>query len=267
MDRVEIRQGETEPNQPEDMKHVDEFETVELGTSVGQGQPEQVEEHTPDAPEDRPGWLPEKFSSPEHLAHAYKELEQKQSQPVEAPEATEDTEEAGEEYVDDLTAENLQAYTNEYAETGQLSEESYAELENRFGVPRDLSEAYVAGQGARHASQQMEIMSTVGGPENYKSMIKWAVGTLPQEEQQAFDNTIKGGDHNSIKMAVQGVWARYEGARGERGTLIQGGTPSNTSGAFASIAEITEAMKDPRYSKDPAYRRQVEERLNNSKVI
>ena len=39
------------------------------------------------------------------------------------------------------------------------------------------------------------------------------------------------------------------------------------SGAFQSRAQVVEAMSDPRYKKDPAYRQQVYNRLQNSNVI
>jgi hypothetical protein len=47
-------------------------------------------------------------------------------------------------------------------------------------------------------------------------------------------------------------------------TLINAGAPSAPVGGFASQAELTAAVGDPRYSKDPVYRKQVEERLKKT---
>ena len=41
-------------------------------------------------------------------------------------------------------------------------------------------------------------------------------------------------------------------------------TNTDTSG---SVAQVTEAMNDPRYSKDPAFRKEVEDKLARSSVI
>jgi len=98
-------------------------------------------------------------------------------------------------------------------------------------------------------------------------MIQWGQNNFSEDEQKTFDATIAEGNIDSIKLAVSGVWARMQQDRGPRGKLIQGNTPASTNNSFQSIAEITEAMKDPRYKKDPAYRAEVQRRLASSKAI
>ena len=62
--------------------------------------------------------------------------------------------------------------------------------------------------------------------------------------------------------------SRWKESAGMARPLIQGDTGSKgASGAFRSLAELTEAMKDPRYRKDPAYRRDVESRLSSSNIL
>jgi hypothetical protein len=80
---------------------------------------------------------------------------------------------------------------------------------------------------------------------------------------------MDGGDMNTIKMAVQGLQARYAQTNGtqQTGRLIQGDTNGPSGGAFRSVAEIVQAMKDPRYAKDPAYRRDVEQRVALSNAL
>ena len=48
--------------------------------------------------------------------------------------------------------------------------------------------------------------------------------------------------------------------------MIQGETEIIPD-AFESIAQVTEAMSDPRYDKDPAYRASVEKKIARSSVI
>ena len=45
------------------------------------------------------------------------------------------------------------------------------------------------------------------------------------------------------------------------------GKPAKTSGdSFRSQAEVVQAMSDPRYDKDPAYRQDILEKLERSDV-
>jgi hypothetical protein len=99
-------------------------------------------------------------------------------------------------------------------------------------------------------------------------MTDWAAGSLDDAEIDAFNQIMDSGNMSSIRMAVQGLKARYEQANGSSsGRLIQGEVAGPSGGAFRSVAEIVAAMKDPRYSKDPAYRKDVEQRVALSNAL
>ena len=71
-----------------------------------------------------------------------------------------------------------------------------------------------------------------------------------------------------MMFAIKSLASRWGGAEPKAAPLLQGNTGSiNASGAFRSLAQVTEAMRDPRYTKDPAYRKDVEARLANSNVL
>jgi len=73
-------------------------------------------------------------------------------------------------------------------------------------------------------------------------------------------------DPNMIRLAIQGLNARYRSEA--EPSLLQGGTGTVSSGGrFESNAELTAAMSDPRYSKDPAYRQQVADKLARSSLF
>ena len=262
MDRVEIRTGETGPEGPQDENIVNEIITDDEQEAQG-------------VAEERPDWLPEKFNTPEEMANAYAEAERKISQGTqeeeyeyeEQEEPKAETTEEGEEYYESMTPESLAGYTEELGQSGSLSEESYEEITEKFGIPRAVAEAYVDGQMALQQQMIADIMGTVGGEQNYAEMIQWGQNNFSEDEQKTFDATIAEGNIDSIKLAVSGVWARMQQDRGPRGKLIQGNTPASTNNSFQSIAEITDAMKDPRYKKDPAYRAEVQRRLASSKAI
>ena len=50
---------------------------------------------------------------------------------------------------------------------------------------------------------------------------------------------------------------------GQDGNLLQG-KPAATEATFRSQAELIQAMNDPRYESDPAYRQDVLEKLDRS---
>lgn len=199
----------------------------------------------------RPGWLPEKFQSPEDLANAYSELERKAS----------GTKPVG--------FDNLEQYSTEFYQNGDLSEESIQTITTNMGIPEQIVRAYVDGQKAVMETQFGSVMNLVGGEGQYAAMTEWAAEALPEDEIDAFNKIMDGGDMNTIKMAVQGLQARYAQTNGtqQTGRLIQGDTNGPSGGAFRSVAEIVQAMKDPRYAKDPAYRRDVEQRVALSNAL
>lgn len=227
---------------------------------------------------DRPDWLPEKFETPEAMAQAYSALETKLGQQPKQEEATEqqpETAEAAEEapveggdveQVLDNAGLDFEVFQKEYDETGGLSTDAYAALE-QAGFPRSLVDNYIEGQEALNANINNEIISITGGEESYQGMVEWASEALPADEVEAFNATIDTGDPSLIRMAVQGLNARYRSESGSEPNLVQGSTDTVSGGKFESAAELTAAMRDPRYAKDPAYRQSVAQKLSRSSVF
>ena len=98
-------------------------------------------------------------------------------------------------------------------------------------------------------------------------MLEWASESLEENEIEAFNSIMEQGNPAAMQMAVRGLQARFSQSSGSPAKLIQGDTIGPSGGAFRSVAELTAAMKDPRYHKDPAYRRDVENRLKNSNIL
>ena len=65
-------------------------------------------------------------------------------------------------------------------------------------------------------------------------------------------------------MAIKGMYARFLRDGGEPVTIEKGQVAGANIAPFNSTAQVTEAMRDPRYDKDPAYRAHVEKRLSVS---
>lgn len=225
-------------------------DTAESNNEVDALAQAQQPEAAPEAPQvDRPGWLPEKFKAPEELAQAYAELEKKFSSNMTGFEAS-----------------ALEPFSKEFVENGDLSPESIQKIVG-MGIPEPIVRAYVDGQKTVLENQTRSIMETAGGEAQYQAMVEWAAGNIPEEEIDAFNAVVDSGNLPSIKMAVDGLKARFEKANGSKGRLIQGEVTGPSGGAFRSIAEIVAAMKDPRYAKDPAYRKDVEQRVAISNAL
>lgn len=215
------------------------------------------------APE-RPSWLPEKFKTPEEMAASYSELEKKLSggsQDETPPKQADENQQVP-------PGVDVNKYSTEFETNGALSEASYAELE-KAGINRSMVDAYIAGQTALAASYQNAGYEAAGGQERYGQMVEWAKANLTPAEIKAFNAQVSAGDVETMKLAVAGLNSKFVAANGSAPSgLLQGGaSPTAATGAFQSRSQVTEAMSDPRYATDPAYRQQVRARLANSNVF
>lgn len=221
------------------------------------------------AGEERPDWLPEKFKTPEDMARAYSHLESKMgSQNQEAPEPEEysgqETPTQVSELLDDRGLD-FAVFQQEYAELGGLSEEAYQAL-GEAGFPPEMVDSWIEGQNAVAERMTADIKNVVGGDQEYDTLMQWASQYLPEQDIDAYNATMESQNVDMIRLAVQGLYARYR-SEGEP-SLVQGGTgAASTGGRFESTAELTAAMQDPRYDKDPAYRQQVANKLRRSSLF
>ena len=213
--------------------------------------------HEVEETSERPEWLDEKFESPEDLAKAYNELQKKQSTKEGSSEEQEQNTE------EDTPPSNnaITESTTEFTETGRLSDETFLNLE-KAGIPREFVEAYIQGQEAISTASAIEIQNSIGGTENYAAMSEWAGENLADEDLQAYNDIVERGTVEQARVAVKGMYAQFLSQGGKAPNLAQGSTSGEGGAkAFGSAAAMVEAMQDPRYKNDPAYRGQVEKRI------
>lgn len=219
--------------------------------------------------------LPEKFKSVEDLAKSYSELEKKLGEqnpkqeevdPVNKAELKEEEPkndlEIAEKAVDNagLDMSNL---ADEYAQNGQLADKSYEALE-KSGIPREYVDQFIAGQKAIGEQQTNTVKDMVGGNEAYDEMAKWASDNMSEGEKKAYNTAVNSQDMDTVKLAVESLKAKYQTANGTEPNLVQGKATPATEQGYASWAEVTQAMSDPRYAKDPAYQAAVKTKISNS---
>lgn len=213
--------------------------------------------------ESRPEWLPEKFKSAEEMAKAYSELETKLSEGDQKP--PEDAEEAAREAVENVGLD-FDSMTAEFSENDGLTDETYQKLEDA-GIPSYLVDQFIDGQKAVANQMRTEVFAQVGGEQEYSNMIEWAATNLEESAINSFNDAIDSGDPNAAKLAISGLHAQYRMDNGSEPSLITGQAANTSSGAFSSVAELTAAMSDPRYGRDPSYRKAVADKLAKSSVI
>lgn len=205
-----------------------------------------------DPPAPRVAGLPEKFASVEAMAKAYAELEKKLGTPPAAPPAD-----------PNATAGKLdfKAVSEEFAEKGELSAETYAALEKQ-GVTKDLADSFIAGQKAAGAAREAVVFAEAGGEDSYRKMVEWGAANFAPEEVELF-NMALAGSQAAAKMAVAGLKQRYEASAGKPPNLLDGGASREAVG-YESLAQMKADMKDPRYKSDPAFRAKVSAKLAQS---
>jgi hypothetical protein len=218
----------------------------------------------------KPEGLPEKFNSVEDLAKSYAELEKKlgdnkQEEPKEETPKTETKTsdlEIAEKAVESAGL-NMDNLATEYNEKGELDAKSYEALE-KAGIPKDYVNQFIEGQKAIADQQANSIKEMVGGTDAYAEMSNWAAENMSEQEKTAYNTAVNSKDIETAKLAVVGLKAKFEKANGSEPKLVEGkGTITGQDG-YKSWAEVTRAMSDDRYQKDPAYQAMVQEKLSNS---
>ena len=157
---------------------------------------------------------------------------------------------------------------------GTITEDMYGELENA-GLARQTVDAYLAGRAAENGyttntapdlsdKDINTVRDSIGGEEEYNKVISWAGENLSKSEISSFDDLVETGNVGAIKLAVNGLKAQYETANGYEGRMLSGKPPTTSNDVYKSQAQLVEAMSDPRYDRDPAYRLEVIEKLDRS---
>ena len=219
----------------------------------------------------KPEGLPEKFNSVEDLAKSYSELEKKLGDNKEAPKEeapktetkTSDLEIA--EKAVESAGLNMDNLATEYNEKGELDTKSYEALE-KAGIPKDYVNQFIEGQKAIADQQATSIKDMVGGADAYTEMSNWAAENMSEQEKTAYNTAVNSKDIETAKLAVVGLKAKFEKANGNEPNLVEGKATVSGQDGYKSWAEVTAAMSDDRYTKDPAYQALVQDKLAKSEL-
>ena len=218
-----------------------------------------------------------KYENAEQLEQAYLELQKKLGSDDD-DEAETSTLNKEAEYDESVSA-GVELITNasqEYFDNeGQLSSETMSKFTEMSSS--DLVEAYMAirqnnpdvdsGAPSEDLSdaEMNQVYNSAGGEAEYNRLASWASENLDESKMDAFNDIIDRGNATSIQIAVAGLRAEYESQEGYEGRMLTG-KAARTTDAFRSQAEVVQAMSDPRYERDPAYRQDLYDKLERSNV-
>ena len=224
-----------------------------------------------------------KYKNAEELEQAYISLQKKLGKEETEETDYEETDEgyAEEEGSDEEVSPNAPAVSlitdasdEYYANNGELSEETIAKFSEMSS--QDLVNAYLEIQANNPQAQTQavemsdaqvnSIQNAAGGEANYNRVIEWAASNLPEAQIDAFDSVIDSGYPAAIGIAFQGLQSKYFEAYGYEGRMLQGKAADSNGDVFRSQAQLVEAMSDPRYDRDPAYRQNIASKLERSNL-
>ena len=157
---------------------------------------------------------------------------------------------------------------------GTVTDEMFNSLVDA-GLSKESVSAYFAGRAVESGYTETEttdvtqndinsIKNSVGGETEYNDIVSWAGQNLDKKSIEAFDGIVETGNTDAIKLAISGLKSQYENANGYEGRMLTGKAPKSSGDVFRSQAELVNAMSDPRYDKDPAYRQDIIEKLDRS---
>lgn len=205
-----------------------------------------------------------KYESAEQLEQAYLELQQKfGSNKSDEPEQGEAVQESEDQEADvDLMEALWKQSQSEYDE---------ATLEAlRDSDPADIAQAYLdyRAENQPHeltADETSNLYDVVGGQEQYVNMLRWAADNCDEQTIEMYDAVMSKGNLESCFFAVQAMAFRMAELEGwDSSDFLSGRSSVQTADVFRSQAEVVEAMSDPRYDRDPAYRQDIMNKLERS---
>ena len=217
-----------------------------------------------------------KYQSAEELEEAYINLQKKlgTSDDDEVEDTYLDEDEYPEEVVEGVDL--IQTASEEYFENdGQLSAEtmerftemSSSELVEAYMAIRERNPDVDGGTSSPDLTdaEMNQVYNSAGGEAEYAKLTSWAAQNLSETKLDAFNDMIDRGNATAIQIAVSGLRAEYEAQEGYEGRMLTG-KAARGADAFRSQAEVVQAMSDPRYDRDEAYRQDVYDKLERSNV-
>ena len=228
-----------------------------------------------------------KYKNAEELEQGYINLQKKLGNSNEEADEDEETDESEEESVDE--SEEEEGDEEESEEVTSSLQDLWENIQSEEDIDDDLAQSLLnmnqgdlidqyleyrkgidaSGYTTGDCTEQdmTELKSIAGGDKEYDGMMRWASANMPEDDIALYDQALETGNPLTAFFAVQALTYKYMDETGKDGEMLTGKTPSSGSqSTYRSQAEVVRAMGDPRYDNDPAYRQDVMEKLERSKL-
>ena len=158
-------------------------------------------------------------------------------------------------------------YSEEVISKGELSAESYAELE-KAGLSKELVNAYKDGIEAKQTLFVNQVLTHFGGEDSYNQLSAF-IRSLGEAQVDYMNKVVSTGNIAQTIEALEGYKARMQLKHGSKNPVVIGGQAVGTGVAqgFSSQAEMIKAMTDPRYRDDTAYRMEVQRKTQTANFL
>ena len=246
----------------------DEQDSLEIGKSMQEAQD---------------NLLAGKYKNAEELESAYIELSKKlgqDGQEENKAEAENESEEVLQEESEEgakepspavaLITEASEEYWNNDGNLAPETVEKFSSMSSKdlvnayLEIQKNNPQQQAESQGDLSEAAVNNIQNSVGGEQEYQNLVNWASQNLNEQEVGAFDSIINTGNTQAIQLAVAGLKSKYDSVNGSEGVMYSGKAAKSSGQVFRSQAEVVDAMSDVRYDRDPAYRRDILEKLERS---
>lgn len=255
------------PNSPEYQEAMaDKYRSAQNAEGV-------VETPAVDAKPDKPEGVPDKFWNAETgqvnvdaLLKSYTELEktrgapkeESKTEPLKIDETPAEGEKTAEEAVQNagLDWESLKTKVNA---TGTIEETDFAALE-KAGIPREIVQDYIGLAKAKQEAETEKAIAYAGGQEKVTELLGWAAKNLSDSEKQTYNAMLASPNWMTAIDVLNAKVAASKKTAGEP-TLESGGNHNGGPTGYRSKADMKKDMSDPRYNKDPAFTRDVHQKV------
>ncbi len=223
---------------------------------------ETVQEEVTTLPSDSEEFtMPDKFQgkSAEDIARSYMELEKHKGVKPPPTETPEDGAEAPEE------GEGSNKYLDEFYKTGELSEDSYKELEEQ-GVTKEQVDDKLDYERYKQQKATNEMAEVVGGIDNYSAMEKWATDTISEEDRTSFVTEFQKSGKLAREALLKNLYSDYTKANEGVDVIHTNESQYSPKKGYMSEHEFQEDLADKRYGTDRSYTKAVEQKMAKTKA-
>lgn len=147
--------------------------------------------------------------------------------------------------------------------TEGLNEEDYKRLE-QLGYDKETVDVFVEGLKAKQEKSAEQLLEGITTIDEYKEAIDYAAEHWDEQQIEEYNKVLADGNPAAVRIAVRALIKEYKGGRNaEVDTLHRNTERARPEGikSYETKADMMKDMQDPRYGKDIAYTRKVEQRI------